>query len=1045
MRKRRNILLVSFIAFAFAVHAQQGAPSNAIQFQNQAASLLLNGKYHEAIDALKISASFYKEAQQWPHYFSCLNQITNAYLSLEDYDEAKTMAKEALWSSISNLGKNNNEAAKAAHQLAEVYSQAGRYEDAAHFHEMALKIRKAIFNPPNPGIADSYRQMGKNLSRAGQFQEAEDYYQQARSILEQLFGEESEAVADIDTHLGQLYEKQYDISRAIPYHQNALNIYQALFGEDDVKAAPSLWLLSQLYQTQKQDKEALAYMEKAANIFLATEGEAGIIAAEGLFSYSSYLMEQGNYQEAFPFAQKASTLFMQNGRKKIAASAHVHYGQLLLARYQIQEAIPVLKRAALAHTPPSSVYRYLSIALAETAKLEEAIYYANQYEKAQASPAQQAAAKLLKVALLVQNNQIQQADEIISQAIPNISSDILLKEAYLWKAKILFYKKDYQAALSYCDKASAMAESLSIAKGQLLQVEALIFEAASTFSLSQQGNNKIQYLTAAHTGFQEAYTALNQLLVRPLSNQALVHTNQLSNQLIAYALDCSYELFQQTQEAAILRTAFSFIEKGKATDLAIRFRVQEPFLSDWASLNTARWNVAGTEAMIEQAYMEGIAIDEYEALLSNYKEAFGTILEELSSRHPSVYQLGYAPEIIDSETLQATLGQQNQAALSYYVSKKALYVVAAKADHLELFRHEITPRLDQRIKQFYLLCSSSPDKMPADELAASFTTYKELSQKLYPILNPLGQNIHEDPRLNPSIVFFPHGPLHLFPFDALNTGSSNASNYGDVAYLGRLAKTNYHYSASTYLQSPDFTPLQSFIGIFPEGDDSSQLSIAKPISRTDGYSDKLLSYLLPLANRMAGQFGGSIFTNSAQLDIANDKDQASFFLLGFPFRAPLPLFSIDNYESRKEIGWLNLFAPLGKSNDADIFMFPSNAISELEAGANCGLHLALLSKDHQLLMNRNVAEEKSTSYFIDAITAQLFKDISPSEALLSTRLSYLKQQSNQPLYAHPYYWSGYCYIGKHFDEHENNEAGTPYWIFAIIGVLIAISLWLKRS
>ena len=257
--------------------------------------------------------------------------------------------------------------------------------------------------------------------------------------------------------------------------------------------------------------------------------------------------------------------------------------------------------------------------------------------------------------------------------------------------------------------------------------------------------------------------------------------------------------------------------------------------------------------------------------------------------------------------------------------------------------------------------------------------------------------------------------------------------------------TNYHYSASTYLNTPNFTPPKSFIGFFPEDQNNTQLSIAKPIANQGGSSSSMLNYLLPLANRMVGDFGGSIFTNSAQFDITNDEDKASLLMLGLPFQAPMPLFSNYDYESRKDIGWLNLFAPLGKSNATDVFIFPSNAMSKLETGANWGLHLALLSEDHHLLINRNLAEEKSTSFFIDAIAAQLFDGISPPEALLNTRLSYLGQQSNQPLFAHPYYWSGYCYIGKDFDGLNKSGTNTPYWIFAIVGLLIFISLWMKRS
>lgn len=147
---RNAILSIAVLLIACTLRAQEGASVTAAQHQNQAAMLLLNSEPAEAISSLQAAAALYKRDADWEHYFSCLNQVTEAYLELGRLEDAKRWAKKALWESIEKLGRDNNEAARAAHKLGEAYSSAGRHESALESHRLGLMIRRKLYGGRHP-------------------------------------------------------------------------------------------------------------------------------------------------------------------------------------------------------------------------------------------------------------------------------------------------------------------------------------------------------------------------------------------------------------------------------------------------------------------------------------------------------------------------------------------------------------------------------------------------------------------------------------------------------------------------------------------------------------------------------------------------------------------------------------------------------------------------------------------------------------------------------------------------------------------------------
>jgi tetratricopeptide (TPR) repeat protein len=72
--------------------------------------------------------------------------------------------------------------------LAELYTEQRKYEEAEPLHEKALEIREKIFGLNNPDIATSYNNLAKLYEKQRKYKKAEQLYKKALGILEKVLG-----------------------------------------------------------------------------------------------------------------------------------------------------------------------------------------------------------------------------------------------------------------------------------------------------------------------------------------------------------------------------------------------------------------------------------------------------------------------------------------------------------------------------------------------------------------------------------------------------------------------------------------------------------------------------------------------------------------------------------------------------------------------------------------------------------------------------------------------------------------------------------------
>ena len=116
--------------------------------------------------------------------------------------------------------------------LAELYRNQGKYDEAEPLYQRALAIREKSLGSDHPDVATSLNNLAVLYSDQGRYDEAEPLYQRALAIREKSLGADHPDVATSLNNLAQLYHDQGKHAEAELLHQRALAIREKALRSD---------------------------------------------------------------------------------------------------------------------------------------------------------------------------------------------------------------------------------------------------------------------------------------------------------------------------------------------------------------------------------------------------------------------------------------------------------------------------------------------------------------------------------------------------------------------------------------------------------------------------------------------------------------------------------------------------------------------------------------------------------------------------------------------------------------------------------------------
>jgi len=1054
---RTGLLLTLLLSYAPLLWCQTSALEEAAQYQNLAAAQLLNGDDEGAIRQLGAAAAIYKSAGEWEYYFSCLNQATNAYLSIGKMDEAKRTAKKALWESIQRLGRDNDEAAKAAHRLAEVYSRAGRHAKAIEVHKMGLMIRESIYGSGHPKLAASYDWIARAWAAAVDFGKAAEYYNRALDLRKASLGAQHPDVAISFTNLARLEQDQKHYSKALNYHYAALGIRKARLGRQHLDAASSLISMARINRILNKPRLAEQQYEEAALIFQQNMDSKGAEAAEAYQYLATINLNKGNLPAAARYGRQAVKALALGPETDagLAYRNHLALGTILMEMGRHEEAALSFQQAIASGGSLSlaGCYQQWSEALRLSGRLDAAAGAARAYlewaERRQMNYAIPDARAQLGL-LLVETGKPEEGIRQLAAVLNNADAPYwLLQEASLALG-------DAYGKLGQHEQAIQQYQQLKTELGQSRRAGALflrfrVLQALGTAhsSLALQDRNAVYNLEAALDAYKNCDNLIFQLAHAPLPRAQFVHLAEAQHQLYSNAIRDCHSLYQQNQDKAYLRQAFYYAERSK------RLSVQLPLLL----LPPSCFSQAPKRLLEQEAEQRGLALARHRALKSSFYNGEGTdslqneiaageeqymaTLSRLKQEAPKYYQLKFGGEVVGLDELDAILQEQSAALYAYFAGETYLYVFFANGNGLQLFRRRMDEEFLAGLNAFLELILNEPVASPEGKRPEAFRQFARQAVLLYEELIPVSPGLASQ-----QLLLLPHGPLQWLPFEALLPAAPKGSNFANLPYLGISHRLLYFSSASAWkeaLENPSRhtyeAPFAAFVSPGPNGRAAIKESYASG-------NNPSLSYFLEPARKWAAKTNGSAWEGPTARKAAFRKLPPAETLLlavhasisGIPANTFLSFSEVKDsiYDNR-----LYLKEIYGLQKPVELYILASAMPQPGQLPGWQQLAEALrYSGCQSLLLHRWPATGQPSAALLQLFLSRWQEGGSAPQGLLEARREYLAAQAALPEKAHPHFWAGFLYYGP-----PGTSAPSPlmpgYWIIAAVAGLIFIG-WLMR-
>lgn len=1052
---RTILLLKLMLSFAPLLWCQPVGMQEAAQYQNQAASLLLNGEYEEAIRQLEAAAALYKAAGEWALYFSCLNQSTNAYLSLGRMDDAKRTAKKALWESIQKMGRDNDEAARAAHCLAEVYSQAGRHEKAIEVHRMGLMIRESIYGERHPKLADSYDWFARAWLAAGDFSKADEYYRSALNIRENLLGRQHPDAALSFTNLGRLEFARHNYAKALEYHQQALGIRKARLGPQHPDVASSLISMARI--NRRLGKSALAgnQYREATIVFRENMDTGGEEAAEAFHYLAEAQLDKGALPAALQYAKQSIRALAFNPRQYAALLYQNHYtlGAILMEMGRHQEAAASFRQAIAADKREASAacYRQWCEALHRSGDTSAAISAAHTYlewAKQQESPGALPDARARLGCLLVETDSLDEGVRQLAQALNHPDAPYwLLQKASLALADAYRRQGQYEQAMQQYQQLARELEQSNRAGSLHLRLQTLLALGESHSTLASQDRNTLYNLEAALDIYKSCDHLLFRLLRSPLPGEQLSSLSEAQSRLYSNAIRDCYSLYQQNQDKGYLDKAFYFSERSKRLSLQLPLLLLPPGAFDQApkillDAEAEQKNRAlALLRAIQNNLPEGDSIDSLVRELERAEAEYGAALARLEREAPDYYHFKFGAAVAGIEELDAFLQRHSASMYAYFAGEDGLYIFYSHGKGLQLARRPMDDAFYNNLRSFLALALNAPEAGQAEVYGQYAAQAVSLYEKLIP------GNPGPGPR---QLFLLPHGPLQLLPFDALLPHAPPQANFSSLPYLGLTHSLAYHASATTLKAAWEQTGEVSYdipFAAFLSSATQEQLAMKGAYGRS-GKGASSLSVFTEPARAWAARYGGSLWEGPDVREAAFRKlPPAETLLLAIPVSIGLlPDDTFLSFAPEKDSLYDNRFyleEAYGLPKPVELCIMASSLPQSMEHTAWPQLARAMqYSGCRSLLFQRWPVAGPPSAELLGIFLARRQEGGSLPLQLMEARQAYLRSQSNAPERAHPRYWAGFMYYG--LPAPASPVSGIPrYLIIAAVAGLIFIG-WLVR-
>ena len=627
-------------------------------------------------------------------------------------------------------------------------------------------------------------------------------------------------------------------------------------------------------------------------------------------------------------------------------------------------------------------------------------------------------------------------------------------ENALTKAKVVFGKNDREVAKIHNQIAAIYKEQNQFQKGLNSYQEALSTLLPKYHPKTIFENPKATYFYPENTlkealdgrallfiqqndfenalkNLELAFKVEDELRASFLTQNAKLIQQQENRNRSETCINLCYELYQKTNSIGWIEKAFQFAEESKSR-LLLEAK-ESAFLK--SNLKKDPLFVIEKELLFKKAQLnKSIAIEELKEetvsikLLANFTKERESIFnklqllkQEIQTKYPSLKTKNNT--LITFKNIEEKLLLNNESLIEFFEGKDNIYVfLISKGEPAKLEKIVKDEEFNSQISEFLNLFSDNR----GTALQNNVTKYTSLGFQLY-------QKIFKN-KLNKKIIIVPDGLFSFLPFDALITEETSITNFKKLPYLIKKNSISYAYSASILIHEMNAakTIEENFIGFFP---------IFKNNHR--GLSE--LNYTLQEAKSIENTRDGEFLLNSNASKKAFETLAKNYSIIHLSTHA-----TSGDYYTPPAIEFYDetLYLPeiYGYNLQADLLVLSAceTGIGTLRKGEGAmslarGFSYAGVKN---LLVSLWKVNDKSTEEIMAGFYKNHEQSGNKSEALHTSKLAYINNETISASKKSPYYWASFVYIGE-VTSLENSNFNFSW--FLIVGfVLIAGYILLKK-
>jgi CHAT domain-containing protein len=195
-----------------------------------------------------------------------LNNLAILYQQMGRYNDAEPLYQKSLTIREQQLGKNHPDVADSLHNLAYLYQEMDRYNEAEPLYQKALNIWQNQLGENHPNVATSLNNLGILYQEMRRYREAEPLLKISLAIREKQLGINHPDLAESFNNLALLYQSMGRYSDAESLLTQSLKIWQTQLGATHPYMAINLDNLAALYAVQGKLKEGINFLNQGLEV-----------------------------------------------------------------------------------------------------------------------------------------------------------------------------------------------------------------------------------------------------------------------------------------------------------------------------------------------------------------------------------------------------------------------------------------------------------------------------------------------------------------------------------------------------------------------------------------------------------------------------------------------------------------------------------------------------------------------------------------------------------------------------------------------------------